>query len=245
MRFRILGSGPGLPQLDKNLSSVLVEQAGKLILLDTGEGCSKSLLGLGYSADQIDLVAISHYHPDHISGFFMLMQMLYLNGRSKPLTVYLPENKDFIIESLKTMYTFREKFGFKLEFKDCSEIGAEHPQIVCAPTDHLLGYQKQIEAVGAKNQMKSFAFRIKGERGDLVYSSDLSTVDCIEPLIKGCHSIIVDALHPDATQIIKLKDLSVKRVLLNHGISDELDMIMAEASPEGFDFAEENRWYEI
>jgi ribonuclease BN (tRNA processing enzyme) len=40
MEVTILGSGSGLPQLDKHLSSILIRQANKLFLADCGDSCS-------------------------------------------------------------------------------------------------------------------------------------------------------------------------------------------------------------
>ena len=99
MRFIILGSGPGIPQMDKNLSSIYVQTEHANLLLDCGDGCAKRLLQLGKSGDHLDAVLISHYHPDHIAGIFMLLQMLYLQDRRKALTIYVPERPEFILDT--------------------------------------------------------------------------------------------------------------------------------------------------
>ena len=44
IKFSILGSGPGKPQLDKGLSSRYVECDGTKALMDCGDGTSHKLL---------------------------------------------------------------------------------------------------------------------------------------------------------------------------------------------------------
>ena len=43
-----------------------VAAAGKLALLDLGAGTLRSMLQWGLNFNQIDLLALSHRHPDHV-----------------------------------------------------------------------------------------------------------------------------------------------------------------------------------
>jgi ribonuclease BN (tRNA processing enzyme) len=45
---------------------VAVAAAGKLALLDLGAGTLRSMLQWGLNFNQIDLLALSHRHPDHV-----------------------------------------------------------------------------------------------------------------------------------------------------------------------------------
>lgn len=245
MRFIILGSGPGIPMEDKNLSSIYVHTEARALLLDCGEGCAQKLLRMGLSGDHLDAVLISHYHPDHIAGFFMLLQMLYLQNRRKALTVYVPENPSFILDTMHTMYTFETKFAFELEVKLITEAPEDLPGIRVAPTDHLQSYRPQIQALGLANEMRSWAMRIQGPHGDLVYSADIMSTDCITELLRDAHSVIVDALHPNAGQILQLLGLGLKRVILNHGISPELEALLDSEPLTGFELATEDHEYQI
>ena len=245
MHFKILGSGPGIPELDKNLASIYVQTEHYRLLLDCGEGSSKKLLQLGLSGDHLDAILITHYHPDHISGVFMLLQMLYLQNRTKPLCIYVPERPSFILDMMHAMYTFERKFGFELQIKLITEVEHDLIGIKVASTDHLLSYRPQIEALQLDNEMASWAIRLAGERGDLVYSADLSTTDCIAEFLQGAHSVIVDALHPEAQQILQLQGFDLQRVILNHGISAELEAHLEQHPVSSFEFAQEDHDYQI
>lgn len=66
------------PELEHSFTTTLIEIAGKLIAIDPGFGenspmpsagyFSQSLSAAGYKADDIDIVLISHSHPDHIGN---------------------------------------------------------------------------------------------------------------------------------------------------------------------------------
>lgn len=245
MRFMLLGTSPGLPNLQTHLSALYAEVNGKHLLFDCGEGTSYQLLRHGLAGDTLDAVFISHYHPDHVSGIFMLLQMLYLQNRTKPLQLFLPERPAALIEMTQLQYTFIQKFGFQVQILDCNEIELYHEEIEPALTDHLLGYEELIKASGLPNQMRSYAFRIEDTHGALVYTSDLQTTDCISNLLSGCHTAIVDALHPEAAQVMKLQYTDLKRVILTHGISGELSSALQDMPIARFETAKEDHYYEI
>ncbi len=245
MEAIILGTSPGFPQADKNLSGVLVKSYGSTVLADCADGCTKRLLQHKLGANELDAVFITHYHPDHVSGLFMLLQWLFLAGRTKPLHLFLPERPAAIIEIMQLMYTFTQKFPFKLLVLDMEQAELYYDWITAIGTDHLFGYSHIIKEHNLSNQMKSWSLKFSGEAGELVYSSDLGTTDCIAGFIKGVHTLIVDAGHPDADQILKLKYLDIKRIILTHGISPSLEIRKQELDTNLFEFAEEDCVYTV
>lgn len=245
MDYILLGTGPGLPEADSHLSSLYVNLAGKHLLIDCGEGTSRQLLRHGLSGDTLDAVFISHFHPDHISGIYMLLQMLYLQDRHKPLPLFLPEREDYFLGTLQFMYTFKEKFSFELQVHSCDMVTQHYLQVQACPTDHLLGYRDIVEKKGLANTMRSYAFRMEGPSGALVYTSDILTTDSVSALLANSHTVIVDAQHPEMEQILKLRDMPIGRILLTHGLSDELAQYLAEHADPRFELAREDIRYHI
>ncbi len=245
MKFVILGSGPGLPSLDKHLSAIFVEVQGKKILFDCGDGTFHRLLEQGLTGNELDSIVISHYHPDHICGLFMVLQMLYLEGRTKPLDLFLPERPAAFLEVLHMFYTFEQKFSFELKIHNVDEIELYLPMVSPSLSDHLTGYEEIIKTLNLPNTMQSYSFRIEDENGALVYTSDLQSGDNILSLLENCHTIIVDAIHPKAHVILRLEQHEIKRILLNHGISEELETWLKENPNAKFEFARENIEYQI
>ncbi|MCK9309624.1 MAG: MBL fold metallo-hydrolase [Candidatus Cloacimonetes bacterium] len=245
MEAIILGAGSGLPQADRNLSSVLIRNEGCTVLADCGDGCTKRLIESKISPEELDAVFITHYHPDHVSGLFILLQWLYLAGRTKPLYLFLPERPSVIMDILHVMYTFTEKFSFKLQILEMEQAELYFDWIYAANTDHLYGYTNIIKDHSLANQMKSYSLKFTGAKGDLVYSSDLGTTDCIAEFINGVDTIIVDAGHPEAEQILKLKYRDIRRIILTHGISVSLEARKDELDKDLYEFAEEDLVYVV
>jgi len=69
---------------------VIVNTGNELILFDTGNGdgrgetrghLAKSIEAAGYTPDQIDIVVITHYHPDHVGGLMSGGKATFPNAR--------------------------------------------------------------------------------------------------------------------------------------------------------------------
>ncbi len=121
MKARILGTSPGLPTLNKSCSSLWLNSAEQNILLDCGEGTANSVLKYNLGRDLIDAIIISHNHPDHITGIYMLLQLLYLQGRIKELIIFIPENRDLFLKSLEMFYLFEKRFRYNIIVRQIPE----------------------------------------------------------------------------------------------------------------------------
>jgi len=175
----------------------------------------------------------------------MLIQMLYLQKRVKDLYLFLPEREDEFEALFQFQYTFREKLGFPLHILSNEVIGDHFPQVTAMQTDHLWGYEDIVQALRLPNRMRSWAFRIGVPGSDLVYTADIQSTDCIATLLEGCHTTIVDAMHPPLEQILKLANNGIPRVLLTHGLSEELELWLQDNQTTNFELALESIQYQI
>src|SRR5215467_11496570 len=120
------GTGDGAPCEDRNHASFLYRLGKTNILIDCGESVDRSYKASGLSYDEIDAIFLSHLHSDHVGGFFMFMQGMWLEGRRKPLKVYLPRKAiNPLREMLNTVFLFNEMLPFRLHF-----FGLENEQSV-------------------------------------------------------------------------------------------------------------------
>ena len=87
----LLGTAATLPQPDRALSCAVFSVGGRSILLDCGEGTQLALHRHHVNPMRIDVVALSHYHGDHILGLPGLLQTLGTMHRTQPLYITGPE----------------------------------------------------------------------------------------------------------------------------------------------------------
>jgi ribonuclease BN (tRNA processing enzyme) len=65
MEIIILGSGTTVPHPQRASPSVAVFIDEQFLLLDIGPGTVRQLAHAGLTHEDIDYIAISHFHPDH------------------------------------------------------------------------------------------------------------------------------------------------------------------------------------
>ncbi|TFG28580.1 MBL fold metallo-hydrolase [Candidatus Thorarchaeota archaeon] len=90
---------------------------GKMMLLDVGDGATRDLLASQENSEfinEIDLIAISHGHFDHVGGLYSLFGFMRMLGRTKPLNIIIAPNCKEVIEIIRG---YRELHRTTLPFK--------------------------------------------------------------------------------------------------------------------------------
>ncbi len=104
----LLGTGDPVPRVDRFGPAILVEAGPHRLLFDAGRGVTQRLGQLDISLSEIDVVFITHFHSDHLSG----LPDLWLTGwlpppfgrRTQPLSVVGPEGVSNILEGLRQAF---------------------------------------------------------------------------------------------------------------------------------------------
>lgn len=86
----LLGTAATMPLPDRALSSALLRCGGRTILFDCGEGTQTAARRARASLMKTDLIALTHYHGDHIFGLPGLLQTMNCLGRREPLFITGP-----------------------------------------------------------------------------------------------------------------------------------------------------------
>ena len=92
MRVTAVGTSGGRPTSQYGTSCVYLSLFGDRILLDCGEGSRQRLMRYDASPS-VDAVFVSHFYADHTLGIPGLVQGLEMNGRDRPLDIYVPEQR--------------------------------------------------------------------------------------------------------------------------------------------------------
>ncbi len=90
LTITFLGTGSGVPSLERNLACVAVQRAGELLLFDCGEAAQIQYRRAGLGFAPLSAIAITHLHGDHVTGLMGLLMSLQMADRLEPLDVYGP-----------------------------------------------------------------------------------------------------------------------------------------------------------
>ncbi|WP_262048454.1 ribonuclease Z [Bradyrhizobium sp. Bra78] len=83
-----LGTSASVPSAERNHPALLVEAAGKRILVDCGEGTQRQLLRSGAGFRRLDRILLTHAHLDHVLGIPGLFSTLGLRQNSDAMTIH-------------------------------------------------------------------------------------------------------------------------------------------------------------
>lgn len=83
-----LGTSASVPSAERNHPALLVEAAGKRILVDCGEGTQRQLLRSGAGFRRLDRILLTHGHLDHVLGIPGLFSTLGLRQSAEAMTIH-------------------------------------------------------------------------------------------------------------------------------------------------------------
>ena len=220
-RVTILGSSSGIPSSDRNSSSLILECGESLYQFDAGDGVSSAILKHKFDQHKIKTILISHTHPDHITGLFLELQMMLVNKRSAPLTVYMP---DEVIEAFQkfmiAVYVFPERLGFDLAIKPVKPdpvFRDKNIAVYARANSHLHPYKDSIEKAGHPNRMQSYSYVIRTGDKKIIYSGDVGSFDDYADLLDDCDLLITEGAHVDHEALfVRSSQCGLKRIVLTH-----------------------------
>lgn len=89
-----------MPLKTRWLSSCLLAFNGHAVLIDCGEGTQIAMKLSGQRFKSVDVICISHFHADHISGLPGFLLTMSNEGRTEPVTIFGPKGIESTVRSL-------------------------------------------------------------------------------------------------------------------------------------------------
>jgi ribonuclease Z len=247
VKLHLLGTGAAVSDPHRTTTMLAVEEAGRVVLVDCGGDAAQRMLLSGLSPADLHAVVLTHEHPDHISGFPLLVEKLWLMGRREPIPVYGPA---------VTLDVARRTFGqFKtagwegLPALDWRSVSLEHGApvfsdeaftVTATPVDH------PVPTIGLR-------FQASGG-GVLAYSCDTAKCQNVVELARECDLLVHEAtgsqpgVHASAEEAAEVAaEAAAGRLVLVHlppGMRD-VDLAAARRWFTHTEFGEEGGTYPL
>ena len=230
----IFGSACGFPVPRLGHSSALLAALDKMLLIDAGEPCSRSLIETGRAIDSIDAILLTHGHSDHIGGLPMLIQSMWILGRQKPLTLFLPAE---LVEPLKNwldaIYIGPDFLQFELNlvpWESKPNFDVCGVRVRPLETTHLNSLTRRF----GNGRFKAYSLRLECANFRILFSGDLgSPTDLEDQMNIPLDLLITEVAHFPPGELFQfLRDKTVRKIVLTH-LALELygneDALLAEA----------------
>jgi len=116
MKVHFLGCGDAFGSGGRNQTAYLLEDGGRLVLLDCGPSALFALKRAGFHPDALSAVLLTHLHGDHFGGLpFFFIDYLYNEPRSRPLPVAGPPGTEQRVRCLMALMYGEKELPF-IEF---------------------------------------------------------------------------------------------------------------------------------
>jgi ribonuclease Z len=143
IRVTFLGTAASRPTVSRNVSGLVVQRGGELLLFDCGEGTQRQMMRFGTGFGVND-VFFTHLHADHFLGITGLLRTMGLQDRTEMMRLWGPVGSAAILE--QTVHLGVERVPFPVEIAELEayqRVGRDGYDVVAYPTMHgtrTLGY---------------------------------------------------------------------------------------------------------
>ena len=244
MTVHLLGTGAATSDPHRTTTMLAFEDGDTTFLVDCGGDAVQRMLMAGLDPTAIDAIILTHEHPDHISGFSLLIEKLWLLGRRDPIPVYGPTPTLELARTIFNLYNTDQWDGLPdrewhpVEMTPLTPVFERGPfRVSAAPVDH---------------PVPTIGLRVETASSTVAYSCDTSPCDAVLELARdaellihegtgalpGVHSSPEEAAHAAA-------EAQVGRLVLVHipvGVTDD-DLADARAIFDATEWGDEGASY--
>jgi ribonuclease Z len=185
-RLHLLGTGAALSDGGRTTTMLAFQRPDAVLVVDCGGDVVQRLLAHGVPLEEIRAVVLTHEHPDHVSGFPLLMERLWLAGRREPLPVYGPHAA---LDQARRIFAAFDTSGWQ----GLPEIEWNEVELV-EGAEVLSAHGWKVTASPGKHSVPVIGVRVEAEEGGVVaYSADTEPCDAIRRLAEGAPHLVHEA----------------------------------------------------
>jgi len=93
VRITFLGTAAARPTVGRNVSSLIIQREGDVMMFDCGEGTQRQMMRFGTGFTFRDIF-FTHLHADHFLGVIGLLRTLGLQAREEPVDLWTPRGTE-------------------------------------------------------------------------------------------------------------------------------------------------------
>ena len=213
--LQVLGSGGPIPDDERASSGYLVWVSGESkLLVEVGGGVFQRFGAAGARIEQLDAVAVTHLHADHVADLPAMLKGGYFADRTRPLPIIGPSGNAWFpaIEELVTglLDPHRGSYRYLSGYLDGSEGRFHTPVTVVdadrrAPVRVYTGDPIAIDAVGVKHgrvPAVGYLVTVAGRR--IAFSGDQSADNpAFAKMIRGADVLVMHHAIPESARALR------------------------------------------
>lgn len=168
---------------------------GKMMMLDVGDGVLRDLLLSGSTdfVDEIDPIAISHGHFDHVGGLHSLLGFMQMMDRTKPLNILIPTDCKQAIGIIKNFRdNYKDRLPFKVWYHEMAEgsgFDTDFFKVKSLEVEHYALEEHPVEEV----LEPSIGFRVQIGETVVAYTGDTRLCPGAEEVVRDADLAIIEA----------------------------------------------------
>jgi ribonuclease BN (tRNA processing enzyme) len=162
------------------------------VLIDAGTGIGDLELA---DLDSIRHVFLTHAHLDHVAGLPMLVDRVFAENFTVPLTVYA---------RAETLRAIQEHLFNGVIWPDFTALPtAENPMLryqPCRPGDIIRVGHRDFRAVDVNHSVPSLGYTVQNSGGAFAVSGDTKTNETLWPVLNACDDLrvlVIEVSFPD------------------------------------------------
>lgn len=247
LAVQILGSGGPAAEPGRASSGYLLWQGGRSrVLVDAGGGVFVRFGEAGARIEDLELIAITHLHVDHVADLPAILKTGFFSGRSRPLPLAGPDGNEVMPamdEFVRILFdpakgAFRYLSGFLDGSGGLFRLDV-HPVPSRSGTPRTVFEHAafRVDAVGVRHgPLPALAYRIISEGKRIVFSGDLNGDNpAFARLARGADVLVMDHAVPDDADPVARRlhatpreigrmagEAGVKMLLLSHSMGRTL-----------------------
>lgn len=192
MHVHFLGTGAAFSDAHRTTTMLAVESGGRLVVVDCGGDVVQRMMACGLDLDALDAVVLTHEHPDHVGGFALMIEKLWLSKRRRPLP--LVGNAAALAQARRVWETYDTSGWDGLFDLDWQTIpdgeGPEGAGVSAWESEHLV-----VTALPVVHGPPTHGWRFEERESGKVaaYSCDTEPCDAVVRLAKDAHLLVHEA----------------------------------------------------